>query len=63
MQMRDVKAQGLLLQIKQLQQVRYGLLQEAARRAAAYGENLNAEARRRALYERLLLPAASEPAH
>ena len=63
MQMRDVKAQGLLLQIKQLQQVRYGLLQEAARRAAAYGEDLNAEARRRALYERLLLPAASEPAH
>ncbi len=61
MQMRDVKAQGLLLQIKQLQQVRYGLVQEAARRAAVYGEDLNAEARRRALYERLLLPAAGEP--
>ncbi len=56
-QMRDVKAQGLLLEVKQLQQVRYHVVTETARRAAAYGERLNQEARRRALYERLLLPA------
>lgn len=62
-QMRDMKAQGLLLQVKQLQQLRYQIIMEAARRASAYGDELGSEARRRALYDRLLLPARPETIH
>lgn len=58
-QMRDMKAQGLLLQVKHLQQLRYQIVTETSRRAAAYGDDLNSEARRRALYDRLLQPALS----
>lgn len=60
-QMRGMKAQGLLLEIKQLQQLRYQVVEATARRAAAYGDELGAEARRQAAFERLLAPARRSP--